>query len=157
MNSLLAVDLGIRTGLALYGQTGRLRWYRSKNFGSRERLRRGVRGLLADIPDLAWIVVEGDRSLAEIWEQAARGRQVPVRQVSAEQWRRRLLHRREQSSGPRAKQSAGEMALRIIEWSGAPHATSLRHDAAEAILIGLYGVLDVGWLARMPPQVSTAS
>jgi len=153
MKSLLAVDLGLRTGLALYAETGRLLWYRSKNFGSRDRLRRGVHGVLAEIPELAWLVLEGDRALAEIWERETRGRDVSVRRVGAEEWRGRLLYPRERSSGPKAKQSADEMARKIIEWSGAPRPTSLRHDAAEAIVLGLWGVLHVGWLKRVPAAV----
>lgn len=153
MNSLLAVDLGLRTGLALYAESGRLLWYRSTNFGSKDRLRRGVPSLLADIPDLAWLVLEGDRALAEIWERGARGLDVASLRVSAEVWRGKLLYPREQSSGPKAKQSADEMARKIIEWSGAPRPTSLRHDAAEAIVLGLWGVLEVGWLKRMPSEL----
>lgn len=128
-------------------------WYRSKNFGSRDRLRRGVPGVLAEIPDLAWLVLEGDRALAHIWEREAKGRNVSVRRVSAEEWRGSLLYPREQSSGPKAKRRADEMARKIIEWSGAPRPTSLRHDAAEAIVIGLWGVLEVGWLKRTPSEV----
>ena len=153
MNSLLAVDLGLRTGLALYGQSGKLLWYRSKNFGSKDRLRRGASGILGEIADLGWLVLEGDRALAEIWEREAKGRNASVRRVSAEEWRNKLLYPREQSSGPKAKQSADEMARKIIEWSGAPRPTSLRHDAAEAVVIGLWGVLHVDWLKRIPSQV----
>ena len=153
MESLLAVDLGLRTGLALYERSGRLLWYRSKNFGSKDRLRRGVHAVLAEIPSLGWLVLEGDRSLAEIWKHGTKGRHVSVRCVSAEVWRSRLLYPREQSSGPKAKQSADEMARKIIEWSEAARPTSLRHDAAEAILIGLWGVLDLGWLKRNPLQI----
>jgi hypothetical protein len=29
----------------------------------------------------------------------------------------------------------------------------LRHDTAEAILIGLWGVLEVGWLERLPDDL----
>lgn len=50
--SLLAVDLGLRTGLALYGADGRLRWYRSQNYGSAERLRRAVYAELNAMPEL---------------------------------------------------------------------------------------------------------
>ncbi len=153
MNALLAVDLGLRTGLALYMRSGRLAWYRSKHFGSRDRLRRGACGILAGIPDLEWLVLEGDRALAEIWEREAKGRNVASRRVRAEVWRSRLLTRREQSSGLRAKRSADGVARKIIEWSGAPRPTSLRHDAAEAIVIGLWGVLELGWLQRIPAEV----
>jgi hypothetical protein len=38
MPSLLAMDLGLRTGLALYVQDGRLMWYRSQHYGTRARV-----------------------------------------------------------------------------------------------------------------------
>jgi hypothetical protein len=34
MPVLLAIDIGVKTGLALYGHDGRLLWYRSQNFGT---------------------------------------------------------------------------------------------------------------------------
>lgn len=36
----------------------------------------------------------------------------------------------------------------------APKPTSLTHDAAEAIAVGLYGVLEIGWLPKLPREVS---
>lgn len=153
MPSLLAVDLGLRTGLSLFGHDGRLRCYRSQNFGTATRLRRRVHGLLDDLSDLAWLVLEGGGPLATIWEREARRRGVAVRRISAEDWRRELLYPREQRNGPQAKHKAENLARRIIEWSGAPRPTSLRDDAAEAILIGLWGVLDVGWLEKLPAEI----
>jgi hypothetical protein len=148
MSVLLAVDIGVKTGLALYRQDGRLQWYRSHNFGSAERLRRGVRGVLDTLPSLAWLVLEGGGPLAELWVREATRRHIPVRQISAEAWRRQLLYAREQRSGAQAKDSALDLARRVIVWSGARRPTSLRDDAAEAILIGLWGVLEVGWLTH---------
>jgi len=172
MSVLLAVDIGVKTGLALYGQDGRLLWYRSQNFGTAERLRRGVRGVLdtlgatdgpersavsaqgvCALPHLAWLVLEGGGPLADIWIHAAARRYIPVRQISAEVWRRQFLYAREQRSGIQAKESATDLARRVITWSGARRPTSLRDDAAEAILIGLWGTLAVGWLARLPEVV----
>jgi hypothetical protein len=153
MSVLLAVDIGVKTGLALYGQDGRLLWYRSQNFGSAERLRRGVRGVLDTVPHLAWLVLEGGGPLADIWIHAATRRHIPIRQISAEAWRRQFLYAREQRSGVQAKESATELARRVITWSGARRPTSLRDDAAEAILIGLWGTLAVGWLAHLPEAV----
>jgi hypothetical protein len=151
MYALLAVDLGLRTGLALYGRDGRLISYRSRNFGTATRLRRRVHSLLDELPALSRIVLEGGGPLAKIWEHEALRREIIVRQISAETWRRRLLYPREQRNGPQAKLNAADMARRVIEWSDAPRPTSLRHDAAEAILIGLWGVLEAGWLKRLPP------
>jgi hypothetical protein len=150
MASLLAIDLGLKTGLALYGDDGRLRWYRSTNFGSMPRLRRGIPGVLAAIPDLAWLYAEGDRRLFELWSREAERRGAEARLLQATAWRARLLYDREQRSGREAKESADPLARRVIDWSGAPRPTSLRHDAAEAILIGLWAVLSTGWLAELP-------
>ena len=153
MSALLAIDLGLRSGLALFGDDGRLRWYRSTHFGNRGRLRRAAHPLLRAIPELRWLVAEGDRSLAAIWAHAALPLQAELRLVPAEQWRARLLLPRQQRDGRLAKRSAGVLARRVIRWSGAAAPTSLRHDAAEAILIGLWGVLEVGWLPALPAEL----
>ena len=153
LKTLLAVDLGIRSGLALYGRDGRLRWYRSKNFGNTAQLRRGARTILAEQPELAWLILEGGGEIAEIWHREAEYRQIPVYQISAEAWRQSMFYPRQQRSGVKAKQSADELARRIIEWSGIARPTSLRHDTAEAILVGLWGVLEVGWLERLPAEI----
>ena len=151
MAALLAVDLGVRTGFACYGEDGRLRWYRSQNFGDAARLRRAVPGLLANPSDLTRLVIEGGGPLAAPWRAEAERRGVLVRPVTAEEWRSLFLLPREQQSGPQAKEVAGRLARRVIEWSGAPRPTSLRHDAAEAVLIGLWGALAAGWLRQLPP------
>ncbi|WP_288089085.1 hypothetical protein [Roseiflexus sp.] len=150
MPSLLAIDLGLRTGFAIYGGDGKLRRYGSHNFGSAARLRRGVHGVLADLMDLEWVYIEGGGHLADIWMREAGRLGIAVRVVSAETWRRALLYEREQRSGDQAKRVADTLARQVIAWSGAPRPTALRHDTAEAIVLGLWGVLDVGWLGRLP-------
>jgi hypothetical protein len=150
---LLAVDIGLRTGLALFCQTGRLQWYHSQNFGTVARLRRGVHGVLAAIPELDWLVLEGGGTLADVWRHAAERRRIQVRQISAEAWRERLLYPRQQRTGVHAKAHATDLARRVILWSQARRPTSLRDDAAEAILIGLWGTLEVGWLPGLPEEL----
>jgi hypothetical protein len=149
MTELLAVDLGLRTGLALYGADGRLRWYRSQNFGRRGRLKRAVPSLLNDLPHLTNLVLEGG-SLADPWRREAKRRNLHVRQIDAATWREALLLDREQRSGTLSKRHADALARQVIAWSAAPRPTALRHDAAEAILIGLWGVLEAGWLDDPP-------
>lgn len=143
----MAVDLGIRAGLAFYGRDGKLRWYRSHNFGSTQRLKRGIPALLEDVEHL---VIEGGGTLARAWQDEAAARSLPIEWVSAEQWRALFLYPREQRSGEMAKRTADSLARRVIEWSGAKRPTSLRHDAAEAVLIGLWGSLRLGWLPQLP-------
>jgi hypothetical protein len=151
--TLLAVDLGLRTGLALYGTDGRLRWYRSHNFGTATRLRRGAQSILGDEPDLQWLLMEGGGNLALIWQKEAQRRGISVMQVAAETWRRRILLPREQRNGAQAKLHSDEIARRVIDWSRLDRPKSLRHDAAEAILVGLWGVLELGWLKDLPPEL----
>lgn len=64
MSTLLAVDLGIRTGLALFDQDGRVKSYQSRNFGTAGRLRQAVRGILHELPNVTWLVVEGGGPIA---------------------------------------------------------------------------------------------
>jgi hypothetical protein len=153
MRRLLAIDLGLRCGLAVYRDDGRLETYRSRHFGSRGRLRAAILPILRGIEGLAHVVMEGDRTLGASWEKVARRLEAQPTYVPAESWRQVLLLEREQHTGDDAKRFADGVARRVIAWSQAPAPTSLRHDAAEAILIGLWGVLAVGWLDRLPAAV----
>lgn len=149
-SDLLAIDLGLRLGLALFGPDGRLKHYRSHNLGAVSRLRRAVPRILDQHATVGWLVAEGDRTLFEIWQREALKRGIEARRISAETWRRVVLLRREQRRGAEAKASADRLARRVIEWSAAKRPTALRHDAAEAILIGLWAVLERGWLGQLP-------
>ena len=153
MNYLLSVDLGLKTGLALYSDSGRLIWYRSQNYSSVKRLKSAVYGIFKETPGISRLVIEGGGNLADIWIREADRRAIQVTQISAETWRREFLYPREQRSGSQAKQNAGTLARKIIEWSGARRPTSLRHDAAEAILAGLWAVIKLGWLERLPKEI----
>lgn len=157
--TLLAIDIGIKTGFALYGHDGRLHWYRSQNFGSATRLRRAVRPFLNEIAGLAAVVMEGGGELATIWQRELHRRpHIHIIPIHAETWRTRLLYAREQRSSVQAKFRADELARRIIAWSQAPRPTALQDDTAEAILIGLWGVLELGcWSNRPPPCANEAS
>lgn len=151
--SLLAVDLGLKTGLALFEESGKLVWYRSHNFGTTERLRRAVPGILDGIPGLAAIVIEGGGNLATVWEKEALRRGIALQRIDAGEWRKLFLYSREQRSGVGAKRHAGEIARKVIAWAEASRPTSLRHDAAEAIMIGLWGMLHLGWLDALPKEL----
>lgn len=154
MSTLLAVDLGVRTGVAVYGGNGRLISYSSRNFGNVARLRRGAAALLEQLDDPTAIVIEGGGRTADVWEREAARRGIPLYRISAEKWRERLILPRERRDGRHAKEAAGRLARRVIEWSGAPRPTALRHDAAEAVLIGLWGVLELGWLETLPNELA---
>ena len=148
--TLLAVDLGLRSGLAHFAADGRLLMYRSTHFGSVKSLKKGVPGIFKSLGHVEHVVVEGDRNLGEVWKKWAQYRGAHFHTVNAEQWRSQLLLARKQTSGKRAKGEADVLARRLIEWSGLKRPTSLRHDAAEAILIGLWATLELRWLEANP-------
>jgi hypothetical protein len=143
--TLLAVDLGLRSGLALYRRDGRLLWYRSTNFGSVRRLKQALPGILDPLENLEFVILEGGGQLAEIWQRECARRALSCQTIAAETWRRQLLIPRQQQAAQQAKQSAGELARTVIDVLALKRPTSLRHDAAEAILVGLYALLRRGW------------
>ncbi|RAL22343.1 hypothetical protein DL240_10870 [Lujinxingia litoralis] len=147
---LLAIDLGLRCGFATYDRSGHLLRYRSTNFGSARRLRDAAWSVLRQEGPLEWVVMEGDRQLAEIWGKPATRQGARQVQVAPETWRGELLLSRKRRSGADAKAAADDLAREVITWSRATRPTSLRHDAAEAILIGLWGVHHIGWLPSWP-------
>ena len=152
--SLLAVDIGLRAGLAMYDRDGRLMWYRSTNFGSMPRLKRGLYSVLKAAGEVEVLALDEGDVIADAWRKEGKRRHLRVIQVGAETWRRELLIPRLRRSGSEAKQAAGELAAQVIEWAGARRPTSLRHDAAEAILLGLWAVVRLGWLWEYPADMN---
>ncbi len=154
MSSLLAVDAGLRTGFALYGGDGRLCWYRSVHYGSVASLKRGVSRILKSIEDLKWLIIEGEGDIVDKWIHEAKRKKIPVRIVTGETWWEKLLYLRERRSTVMAKKHADGIARQVITWSGIGRPTSMQHDVAEAILIGLWGVLEVKILAELPEELN---
>lgn len=134
----------------MYSEDGKLLWYRSTNFGSKARLRKGASAVLDKAGPTKRLVIEGGGDLSLPWIHEAERRGIKVRMIQAHVWRNELLHSRQQRSGLDAKKHADALARRIISWSGTRKPTSLRHDAAEAICVGMWGVIDLGWLKRLP-------
>jgi hypothetical protein len=138
MIRLLAIDLGLRCGWAAFAAEGRLVAYGSRHFANRTTLRKAIPQILHGYPDLALLVIEGGGDLFIPWEKEAARRGVAVKQVMGEDWRKTLLLPYQRRSGADAKAAADGLARDVIERSGAKRPTSLRHDAAEAILVGAW-------------------
>lgn len=149
---LLAVDAGLHTGLALYDRNGRLLWYRSHHLADQQKLKRLITKLLRTTPLPTHIYLEGGGPLAALWQRETLKLSRVFVQLHADKWRERLFYARQHKNSHMAKQQAREMAARVIRHLGHKKPTGLRHDTAEAILIGLYGLLDLGWIADWPPQ-----
>lgn len=149
---LMAVDIGLRAGLAVFDGAGKLRHYRSTHFASRAVMRRAVPALLDAFPEVDTLLLEGGGPAATAWEREARRRQLHLITTAAHVWRDLLLHPRERRDGKTAKQAALQLARDIIAWSGAARPTSLRDDAAEAICAGFWAALQLGRIADAPPK-----
>jgi hypothetical protein len=135
---LLAIDLGLRCGWAAFAAEGRLLAYGSRHFANRATLRKAVPQILDGYPGLSRLVVEGGGDLFVPWEKEAARRGLALTQVQGEEWRRTLLLPYQRRSGKDAKAAADGLARDLIDRSGAKRPTSLRHDAAEAILVGAW-------------------
>jgi hypothetical protein len=135
---LLAIDLGLRFGWAAFDADGRLLGYGSRHVGNRATLRKAVPRLLGEFPRLQALVVEGGGDLAAPWEKEAARRGIALKQIHGDTWRTSMMPPSRRRSGEDAKAAADGLARDVIERSGAKRPTSLRHDAAEAILIGAW-------------------
>ncbi|SRR6056297_2191538 len=149
---LLAVDAGLHTGLALYRHDSQLLWYRSHHLADQQKLKRLIATLLRSTPRPTHIYLEGGGPVAELWQREALKLERVFVQLHAGQWRKKLFYARQHPSGRVAKQQALKMATGVIDHLSDKKPTGLRHDTAEAILIGLYGLLDLGWLECWPPK-----
>ena len=149
MELLLAIDLGVKTGLAMYSSDGRLLWYRSHNYGNKARLKKAIPNILGEDEELRYVVIEGGGPLLKIWAQETERKNIELIKTMADEWRQDILLAREQRKGTDAKHNALIYAKQVIENLVSHRATSLTDDAAEAILIGLWGMLKVGWVRSL--------
>ena len=145
MSALLAVDAGLRTGLALLDRRGRLQWCRSHNLGTMVRLKKAAARVLFELPLLEYLVVEGGGQIAGVWENAAARRGLPCMVIQAHEWRADFLLPREMASGDRAKAAACALVARVVRGEGWSSPTTPGHDAAEAALVGLWAAVRLGW------------
>jgi len=143
---MLSVDLGVKTGLALYSSEPRLIWYRSQNYGNKSRLKSDIYNILNHNPGIRHLIVEGGGDLAKLWLSEANKRNITCRQIYAEDWRKDLFNQYQVKDGLKAKQSALKAVNDIIRKMHGPKPTSMVHDAAEAILIGYWGIGKLGWV-----------
>ncbi len=135
---LLAIDLGLRSGWAAFDDAGRLLAYGSRHYANRTALRKAIPQILGGYPQLTTLAVEGGGDLFVPWEKEATRRGIRVIQVQGGEWRPSLLLPWQRRTGKDAKDAADGLAREVIERSGAKRPTSLRHDAAEAILVGAW-------------------
>lgn len=176
---LLSVDLGLRTGVSMYDDKGRLRRYENFQLESAEELQKMAETLLEEWEREAnkqsnllksdegtenhWkvthIAIEGgDPPLAEAWRSAANGQRCLL-YVKPEEWRSDLLTKEEMLSGESSKAASRARAQQIVTQYGDAPMTNLQQssdfqtDMAESVLLGLHVTRRLGWGELRDPLI----
>ena len=173
---LLAVDLGLRTGFALYNDEGQLLTYENVEFGSPQELEEGALHRIREweaqfkpLPNekdakptarISHIAIEGaDVELRQVWREicsqsdsddntdhAAAPRQLLL--VRPEEWRADLLSSKEKRSGQKSKEAARLIARQVVADFGVCgiHQGKFPTDVAEAVCLGYHVSRRLGWI-----------
>ena len=144
---LLAIDLGLRLGWSCFQSNGQLIAYGSHHCGQANKLNAISYKALKALPFGSHIVVEGNGRLLKYWSKNAVKFDLGLTIIHAEQWRATCLSAADRQDGKLAKLAALRLAHKLIRVTAQHGAVTLRHDAAEACLIGWWGLHHVGWIS----------
>lgn len=168
---LMAIDLGLKSGVALFGRNGKLLRYEQFHF-QKDSLDKTVKSLLTtweqeardhghscdgDIdnnpPRVTHLVLEGaDSFMLRAWMDATNcdKNTVSILRVSPEEWRAELLQEKERLSASNAKAASRLIARQIVNDFGIMprHEGKFTTDVAEAVCLGFYVCYKMGWVDR---------
>lgn len=130
----------------MFRSDGRLLWFRSQNFGNKVRLRKAIPWILNLEDEIDYIIIEGGGPLRKIWDARLEKRNIHAIHIMAEDWRADILLEREQRKGSKAKQKALDYAEKFLLAQSIGKTGELNINAAEAILIGIWGMKKLGWI-----------
>jgi len=159
---LMAVDLGLRTGFALFNDRGELVHYENIVYENAESLRDGAETFMREWEDklsksnpsrITHISIEGaDAALRDIWRELCGGNaHQKLTFVRPEEWRADLLSSKEKTSGGSSKEAARLVARQVVaDCSGKLHEGKFQTDVAEAVLVGYHVCRRLGWIQREP-------
>lgn len=164
---LVAVDLGFRTGLALYSEHGHLLEYEHAIYESIEDLEAGCLKMIAEWESkyqhynseqyhITKVAIEGaDVALRGLWKYIAEDiLHCPLLLVKPEEWRADLLLAKERASGEAAKEASRLIARQLVaEYGGRLHKGKFPTDVAEAVLLGYHVSRRLEWIPRKEPGV----
>ncbi|NLH52184.1 MAG: hypothetical protein GX459_04980 [Bacteroidales bacterium] len=107
---VMSVDLGVKTGIAVFSSEGRLRWFGSRNYGSINSLRNDLPRLLHSHAPLRVLVLEGGGVLENVWMREAHYRNIAVVSFHAGHWRQLFFGSDPLMHTNRAKMKAVDLA-----------------------------------------------
>jgi len=96
--------------------------------------------------DIDYLIIEGGGPLRKIWDAQLEKRNIEIMHIMAEDWRHDLLFEREQRKGKIAKEKALFYAEKVIQNLAEKKIAALNVNAAEAIMIGVWGLKKLGWI-----------
>lgn len=144
---LLAIDLGLRLGWSCYQNNGHLIAYGSHHCGQAKKLNALSYKALKALPVGSHIVIEGNGHLLKYWSKNASKFDLELSIIAAEEWRSTCLSLHDRQDGKHAKNAALKIAQKLIRATSLHGAVTLRHDTAEACLIGWWGLHHLGWIS----------
>eukprot|EP00549_Striatella_unipunctata_P016234 CAMPEP_0118691036 /NCGR_PEP_ID=MMETSP0800-20121206/10454_1 /TAXON_ID=210618 ORGANISM="Striatella unipunctata, Strain CCMP2910" /NCGR_SAMPLE_ID=MMETSP0800 /ASSEMBLY_ACC=CAM_ASM_000638 /LENGTH=195 /DNA_ID=CAMNT_0006588765 /DNA_START=8 /DNA_END=595 /DNA_ORIENTATION=- len=144
--NLLAVDLGMKAGAAVFDRSGAVLTVESheliKNY------------------TIGHVVIEGaDRQLFAHWKTAIEeaSSSIKLARIVASEWREDFLTKKEKKVTTKAKKAAALIARQILKDSGYKK-KKLSSDASEALCIGRYAIRALKWVdTTVPPVVRYAN
>lgn len=139
-SGLLAIDAGLNSGMALFDESGKLVKYQGLRMKNAAVLKKQAYKILKEI-EPKFLIIEGGGQYADIWMKLAEKFGIQIKQAYAEDWREDMLLKRQQRDGKQAKRCAKEVAREIIEEAGISRPKTLKHDTAEAILLGKWATI----------------
>jgi hypothetical protein len=183
---LLAIDLGLRTGVSLFDESGVLLRFEGLHFDSTEVLEDAARDLLTrwelDANEHLVNVVEevGSRESGcqhKITHVAIEGEDPPLLQawrnaladkyrllcVKPEAWRADLLTAVERQSGESSKAASRVLAGHVIASNNSPvlhqkfDREEFQTDVAESILLGVHVLRRLGWGTLQDPAIARSN
>jgi predicted phosphodiesterase len=154
---LLAVDLGLKSGVSLFSSDGKLVRYEQFQF-ERDSLERSIPRMIRQWEDQAGdcckvthLAIEGgDTALLGMWERATPG--ISTLRVRPEEWRAELLTWKENKNGASAKAASRLIARQMVTDFGImeEHCGKFPTDMAESVLLGTHVARRLGWIQREP-------
>ena len=158
---LMAVDLGLKSGVSLFNDDGNLIRYEQFLF-DRDNLQEEFEEIIRKWEDeatcengedgkITHIAIEGgDTGLLNTWAEAAPNHS--ILRVSPEEWRSELLNKKENQSGATAKEASRLIARQIVADLGTMenHTGKFPTDVAESVCLGMYVARRLGWIEREP-------
>ena len=176
LDLLLAIDLGLCSGISLFSADGLLLRYEQFKFSDQTELFEVAPRLLkkwemdfarvnlghGSSPQnksgkIAYVAIEGgDVPLWDAWKSAVvamrpNGSSPPqLLSISPREWRSELLSKKERQSGFASKEASRLIARQVVEDYGimGAHSGSFSTDVAESVLVGLHVARRLGWIRR---------